>query len=430
MKLRRVATATGVTLAAMLSAGAAPAFASTLVVHQPTDTKCGDGSPYVTIQSAVDAAQPGDRVAVCPGTYTEQVTVPAGKDNITLYSISPWRAVIQAPPAIATSPSGAIVDVNGAQDTGILRFTIEGPGPANCASIQYGVYVEHGGSADIEGNHITQIEDTPFGGCQNGVAVEVGQSTSATTGSATVAANVIDNYQKNGVTVDNTGSSGQIDGNVIRGAGPTTVIAQNGVQISDGASADVASNWISGNVYSPQTYASTGVLLYAPTSTYVEHNNVSSSDIGIYAYQVDRHTTVANNQVSGSTFDGITVESSTGGQIDANNSSDNTGPFGEGFGVYTTTGARFENDQADENATNGFYAGSDTSGNVFSSGEAHGNRTFDCEDDSVGAGTAHTANLWIDDRGVTSQPMGICHARQRGDGGHDHEWHPRPDFRH
>ncbi|HEY2936457.1 MAG TPA: hypothetical protein VGJ25_07645 [Gaiellaceae bacterium] len=31
-------------------------------------------APYVTIEAAVDAAQPGDAVKVCPGTYVEQVT--------------------------------------------------------------------------------------------------------------------------------------------------------------------------------------------------------------------------------------------------------------------------------------------------------------------------------------------------------------------
>src|SRR5579875_2470937 len=100
MHLRRAVTASAAVLTTMLVMGAAPAFASTtLYVHKPGDTRCGNNSPYTTIQSAVTAAQPGDRIAVCPGTYQEQVTIPAGKDNLTLYSVQPWQAVIQAPPA-------------------------------------------------------------------------------------------------------------------------------------------------------------------------------------------------------------------------------------------------------------------------------------------------------------------------------------------
>jgi pectin methylesterase-like acyl-CoA thioesterase len=33
---------------------------------------------YTTIQSAVTAAVPGDKIKVCAGTYIEQVTIPAG----------------------------------------------------------------------------------------------------------------------------------------------------------------------------------------------------------------------------------------------------------------------------------------------------------------------------------------------------------------
>ena len=41
---------------------------------------------YPTIQSAVTAASPGAHITVCPGTYPEQVTIPAGKNNLTLMS--------------------------------------------------------------------------------------------------------------------------------------------------------------------------------------------------------------------------------------------------------------------------------------------------------------------------------------------------------
>src|SRR5215468_10918767 len=54
---------------------------STLTV----DNKAGHAaSAFASIQAAVNAAQAGDTVLVTPGTYTEQVVIGAGKDNLTL----------------------------------------------------------------------------------------------------------------------------------------------------------------------------------------------------------------------------------------------------------------------------------------------------------------------------------------------------------
>ena len=117
------------------------------------------------------------------------------------------------------------------QNVTILGFTISGPGPGPCGSLHYGVRVDSSGSANILGNHITEIRDNPFSGCQNGVAVRVGRFVDGTTGSAKIIGNVIDNYQKNGPTVDNEGSYAEIAHNRVLGVGPTPLIGQNGIQV-------------------------------------------------------------------------------------------------------------------------------------------------------------------------------------------------------
>ena len=81
---------------------------------------------YPTIQSAVDAAMPGDKIKVCRGMYMEQVTIPTDKDGLTLFAEAALQAIIKAPP-VMTIPK-AIVRVNGAQDVTIRHFTITGPG--------------------------------------------------------------------------------------------------------------------------------------------------------------------------------------------------------------------------------------------------------------------------------------------------------------
>src|SRR6185295_5452904 len=109
----------------------------------PPGTGCGTKAGYTTIQAAVNAAAPGDHINVCPGTYIEQVTIPAGKDNIRLRSTRQWEAVIKAPAVMVPDPfinlAFTIVRVAGAQNVTILGFTIAGPGPGACGSLHHGV---------------------------------------------------------------------------------------------------------------------------------------------------------------------------------------------------------------------------------------------------------------------------------------------------
>src|SRR5205823_3195973 len=124
----------------------------------------------------------------------------------------------------------------------------------------------------------------------------------------------------------------------------------------------------------------------------------------IYAFSTDSGTTVNNNGAVGSTFDGITVDTSNGVGIHNNRSLNND----QGIGVYMTMSAMLDNNQAKDNRSNGFFAFSDTSGNTFQNDHASGSGMFDCRDDSTGPGTAGTANFWLSDTGATSSPPGIC----------------------
>jgi pectin methylesterase-like acyl-CoA thioesterase len=65
--------------------GASSAWASDLRVANATSpAACAKAPHFTTVQAAVTAANPGDHIKLCPGTYTEQVKIPAGKDNISL----------------------------------------------------------------------------------------------------------------------------------------------------------------------------------------------------------------------------------------------------------------------------------------------------------------------------------------------------------
>ncbi len=244
--MKRFTRVTLAVAATLLVVGATQAFAATRTVGPPT---CQQAT-FSSIQAAVNASAAGDKIIVCAGTYTEQVSVPAGKDGLTLQSNGHLAAIIQAPAAMS-SPK-AIVRVTGSQNVKITDFQIQGPGDGGCDSLEFGVRIDGGGSATVSNNRITHIRDEPFSGCQNGVGIQAGRAADSTSGSVTAKSNVIDDYQKNGITVSNAGSLGTITGNTIVGAGPTPVIAQNGIQVSSGASGTVSKNDVSGNVYSPR----------------------------------------------------------------------------------------------------------------------------------------------------------------------------------
>jgi nitrous oxidase accessory protein NosD len=319
-----------------------------------------------TIQSAVNAAPAGAMIKVCRGTYVEQVTIPAGKDGLTLFSAGDLQAVIKAPP-VMTSPK-AIVRVSGAQNVTIRHFTITGPGGGSCDSLEFGVRVDSGGSATITDNHITQIRDTPFSGCQNGVGVLVGRNFESTSGSGTVVHNLIDNYQKGGVVVDGQlaplapASHAEIAYNEVDGIGPTAVIAQNGIQVSRGAVADVHHNVVKNNVYSLSAFADEGILLYQVSSsqTRIHHNDVC-----------------ANN---------------------------------DGIGLYTTSNTEVGWNRSHDNAPyDGIFADVDTSNNTIEHNKLFNNAEFDCDDITVGTYVpAMTANPWIQDLGYTENRPGLC----------------------
>jgi hypothetical protein len=307
---------------------------------------------YMTIQAAVDAAVPGDKIKVCAGIYMEQVTIPAGKDNLTLFSAPDLQAVIKAP-LVMIEPK-AIVRVNGAQNVTIRHFTITGPGVGICASIRYGVRVDNGGSALITDNHITEIHDTPFGGCQTGYGVNVGRLADGTTGTATVVHNLIDKYQKGGVFVDNVGSSAEVAYNEVDGAGPTPIIAQNGIAVGRGAQGVIHHNKVSQNVYTGGGNVATGIIPFRNPVARVHHNDVFLNDVGIAPFIVAAGTA----------------------EVSYNNSRNN---LSDGIHAYST------------------------SGNLIAYNKAFQNGMFDCADDTI-----PTRNTWLKDLGRTENQPGLC----------------------
>lgn len=119
-----------------------------------------------TIQGAVDAANDGDTILVCPGTYTERVTVTAHR-GLTLRSVKDWKAVIKNPapdPATAGTSSSApwMVGIYDAQDISVRGFKLVHRGYADCQSglDQVGILFVAARDISIRSNRIVGTGDT------------------------------------------------------------------------------------------------------------------------------------------------------------------------------------------------------------------------------------------------------------------------------
>jgi hypothetical protein len=350
--------------AVMALAGASPAAADTLRVDDDR-AQCPDAD-HTSIQAAVVAAGPGDRVQVCPGTYPEQVRIEGPEKNgLSLESQRPLQATIQAP--VVETPPNAIVLIRAARGVDVRGFVIRGPfmfpGCAETPLEHSGVRVDGDGQATVQFNRITQIRnaDPALFGCQDGIAVRAGRAGETQRGSITLSFNLIDEYQKGGVVVDGDGSFGRIERNVIRASEEVQhITAPNGVQISRGAGARVRQNVITENIYLPGTTSGTGILLFqvTPRLVEVEQNELFENDNGI--------------------------------------------------GLSDADGTEIRSNRSHDNVRRGISANSQSSQNLIVRNRAFRNGEFDCFDSSTGSGTAGTANTWRQNDGMTENRPGLC----------------------
>jgi pectin methylesterase-like acyl-CoA thioesterase len=124
---------------------AGPAPTSTRLVVDDDHAQCPHAN-YTSIQSAVDAADPGDTVLVCDGLYREDVTIPDGTDRLRVISNVKQRAVVRS------------FTISGAIDVEISRFVIEGTGGGAGISVVHGANGGFGRAAAIRDNLIRRVD--------------------------------------------------------------------------------------------------------------------------------------------------------------------------------------------------------------------------------------------------------------------------------
>jgi hypothetical protein len=283
------------------------ASAATLYVSPNTPSAPFDSCThpnYRSIQKAVEA--PSTAITVCAGTYTEQVQITKAVSITALggatleLPASPVNSTTACDTAIPTLPPSEYrpnrdeLSICTAGTVSISGLKIKALWPeGTCYDSLYGVFVAGGGTLKATNDTIIGAGASPINGCQGGVAVEVGTARTepSEVGHATFTDDTVSGYQKNGITDEGAGTSINVSSTTVTGAGATPAIAQNGIQISFGASGTITKSTITGNECDNAACSSdslagtqaTGVLFIgAANGSSVSKSHINGNDVGVY----------------------------------------------------------------------------------------------------------------------------------------------------
>jgi parallel beta-helix repeat protein len=193
---------------------------------------------YPTIQSGIDAANPGDAVVVDPGTYPENITI--STNGIMLQGSGTGGTIIDG------GGIGSVIKMSGVSDVIISGFTITnglGDGEDYYGSDNGGgIAVYNCSNITIENNLITQNHATKSGHSDGG-----GIMICKCTGNVAITKNSItDNHARHwggGISIQGTFDV-RIDGNDISN---NTAGLGGGISFWEGDPAEGASAWIINN---------------------------------------------------------------------------------------------------------------------------------------------------------------------------------------
>lgn len=282
-------------LASWLILASVPFFAQTTVAVgkcQPKKTS------FPTIQQALNATPPGATIDVCPGSYPEQILV---YQAVTIKGIAfggqgaavitvPKGGLVQNATSLATgNPIAAQVLVQAATSANITNMTVDGANNGfnnGCADPDpIGIYYQNSSGTISHNSVLNEVLLPANSGCQAGLGIFV---QSGNGGSSTVAINNnhVANYQKNGITGNELGTSVTVTSNDVVGQGATNGAAENSIQIGFGATGTVTSNTVGSDIWGPDLYGDTGnaaagILVYASPNVIVKSNNVNNTQYGI-----------------------------------------------------------------------------------------------------------------------------------------------------
>ncbi len=241
------------------------------------DTNWTPYRPAVTLTASAYAAcafsdTASTRTLLSDCTTDQTILVPTGKtfegNGFTITAVDPVGGHFVG--AVLRN-EGATANVTNVTVTTSHLADVCDAGADRLAGIQF-----DNAAGSITNNTVIAINQGASG-CQEGNAIDVRNSTVSGRPSVNVSGNTIRDYQKTGILASGSVAA-TILNNTVTGVGPIDYIAQNGFQISRGASATVKGNTVSGNWYTPVSYVACGILLYQASGVKASGNTLFANE--------------------------------------------------------------------------------------------------------------------------------------------------------
>lgn len=150
----------------------------------------------------------------------------------------------------------------------------------------FGIRVE-GGGVDVTDNAVDGDDalDHQF------LSVAVGGG-----GAGRVESNTLDGGHRVGILAEGSGTTVSIRDNEVTGLGPKSEgWAENGIQIGDGATAQVRGNTVADHWWDLDNFQSSGIILYQPADgVQIQRNTVRNNDAGVVMWGGNEHNAIHN----------------------------------------------------------------------------------------------------------------------------------------
>jgi parallel beta-helix repeat protein len=329
---------------------------------------------YTKIQDAINAAPAGATIRICPGTYQEQISV---TKSLTLRGdngavVIPGTVVANTTSLVSpNAPLAAVILVADTENVTISSLTVDGVNNSisGCGPGLVGIFFRNA-SGTIRNAAVRNMKLAALlNGCQSGLGIFV-QSGNGQMSSVKVEGSSVHDFQKNGITGNESGTKVEIDRNSVTGSGPTSGAAQNGIQVGFGATGSLEGNTVANLIWSPCvsvqacTAVATGILVFESDDVSVEGNELNGTQGGIYIQA--GHGEIKGNIIFDTLiFDGIALVG------DGNEAQRNSIFHSDESGVFIQGNDNFVTDNQINEAPVGVLKMSGSLGNTIS-----GNRFF------------------------------------------------------
>jgi Right handed beta helix region len=248
---------------------------------------------FTTIQTAVNAAAPGDTIQVCPGTYNEQVEIAKRLTLVGVERNGKKASVVQPSNIVVNTdfagiPTASIILVRNTSDVTIRNITVDGINNGLVCDATFptmdGIFFRNA-SGEIESVAIKNMLSPQ--GCAFADAIDV-FSTGEQAQRLTIRDSSLHDNDIGGIICIGPGINLHVLRNVITG-NDRSDIGQAGIQFIGGASGlaegNTVMNMIDGSCPNPSDclFTSSGIGAFSTEDVKIVGNIVGNTNVGIFA---------------------------------------------------------------------------------------------------------------------------------------------------